>query len=94
VIVERAFNKQLARSLRIRSGIDNCAAGLSDHRKCYARNNDIDPHYFRSPNTGMFKARLERCKQLASECGGTTRTQTGVGGMREFVQNCMRGKQR
>jgi hypothetical protein len=33
----------------------------------------------------MFEARLERCKQLARERGDTTRTQTGVGGMREFV---------
>jgi len=35
----------------------------------------------------MFEARLERCKQFASERGDTTRTQTGVGGMREFVQD-------
>ena len=24
---------------------------LADDRKCQARNNDIDPHYYRSPNT-------------------------------------------
>jgi len=42
----------------------------------------------------MFEAKLERCKQLARERGDTTRTQTGVGGMREFVTDCVRGKQR
>jgi len=43
---------------------------------------------------GMFEAKQERCKQLARERGDTTRTGTGAGGIREFVQDCMRGKQR
>jgi hypothetical protein len=43
---------------------------------------------------GMFEAKQERCKQLARERGDTGRTGTGAGGMREFVQDCMRGKQR
>ena len=43
---------------------------------------------------GMFEAKLERCRQLARERGDTTRTGTGAGGIREFVQDCMRGKQR
>jgi hypothetical protein len=43
---------------------------------------------------GMFEARQERCKQLARRRGDTFRTQTGAGGMKDFVQDCMRGKQR
>jgi len=45
---------------------------------------------------GMFKARearKERCKQLARERGDTHRTGTGAGGMRDFVRDCVRGKQ-
>ncbi|MGB8607431.1 hypothetical protein [Bradyrhizobium sp.] len=41
----------------------------------------------------MFEAKQERCRQLARERGDTPRTGTGAGGMREFVQDCMRGKQ-
>jgi hypothetical protein len=43
---------------------------------------------------GMFEAKLERCKQIARERGDTSHTQTGAGGMKEFIQDCMRGKQR
>jgi hypothetical protein len=43
---------------------------------------------------GMFEAKLERCRHLARQRGDTTRTGTGAGGMKEFVQDCMRGKQR
>jgi hypothetical protein len=43
---------------------------------------------------GMFAARQERCKQIARERGDTSRTATGAGGMKEFIQDCMRGKQR
>jgi len=43
---------------------------------------------------GMFEAKQERCKQLARERGDAVRTQTGAGGMKEFVQDCMRGEQR
>jgi hypothetical protein len=43
------------------------------------------------PGTG---ARLERCRQLARERGDTPHTGTGAGGMRDFVRDCMRGKQR
>jgi len=39
-------------------------------------------------------ARLERCRQLARERGDTPRTATGAGGMREFIRDCMHGKQR
>ena len=38
----------------------------------------------------MFEAKQERCRQLARERGDTPRTGTGAGGMREFVQDCMR----
>ena len=40
-----------------------------------------------------FEARLERCKELARERGDTVRTSTGAGGMKEFVQDCLRGRQ-
>jgi hypothetical protein len=43
---------------------------------------------------GVFEAKIERCKQLARDRGDTGRTATGAGGMREFVQDCMRGRQR
>jgi hypothetical protein len=43
---------------------------------------------------GMFEAKLERCRQLARERGDTYRTATGAGGIRESIQDCMRGKQR
>jgi hypothetical protein len=43
---------------------------------------------------GMFEAKLDRCRQLARERGDTSHTATGAGGMKEFVQDCMRGKQR
>ncbi|HMH08890.1 MAG TPA: hypothetical protein VK579_19590, partial [Terriglobales bacterium] len=39
-------------------------------------------------------ARLEQCRQLARERGDTPHTGTGAGGMRDFVRDCMRGKQR
>ena len=45
---------------------------------------------------GMFEAReakKERCKQLARERGDTHRTATGAGGMRDFVRDCVHGKQ-
>jgi hypothetical protein len=42
----------------------------------------------------MFRAKLDRCRQLATERGHTFHTATGAGGMREFIQDCMRGKQR
>jgi hypothetical protein len=42
----------------------------------------------------QFEAKLDRCRQLARERGDTSRTGTGAGGMREFVQGCMRGTQR
>ena len=40
-----------------------------------------------------FQARREQCKQLAMERGDTFRTGTGAGGMRDFVRDCMRGRQ-
>ena len=43
---------------------------------------------------GVFEAKLEQCRQLARERGDTTRTGTGAGGIKEFVQDCMRGMQR
>jgi len=45
---------------------------------------------------GMFEAReakKERCKQLATERGFTHKTGTGAGGMREFVRDCVHGRQ-
>lgn len=45
-------------------------------------------------NPERFQARIDHCKQLARERGDTTRTGTGAGGMREFVRDCMRGRQR
>jgi hypothetical protein len=42
----------------------------------------------------MFGAKQERCKQLARERGDTSRTGTGAGAMKEFVQGCMQGTQR
>ena len=45
-------------------------------------------------NPGMFEAKQEQCRQLARERGDTTRTGTGAGGIRDFIQDCMRGKQR
>ena len=40
-----------------------------------------------------FQAKVERCKQLARERGDTGRTATGAGGMKEFVHDCVRGRQ-
>jgi hypothetical protein len=40
-----------------------------------------------------FQARREQCKQLARERGDTHRTGTGAGGMRDFVRDCVRGRQ-
>jgi hypothetical protein len=40
-----------------------------------------------------FQAKVERCKQLARERGDTARTGTGAGGMKEFVRDCVRGRQ-
>jgi hypothetical protein len=45
-------------------------------------------------NPERFQARLDHCKQLARERGDTGRTGTGAGGIREFVRDCMQGKQR
>ena len=42
----------------------------------------------------IFQAKLDRCRQLAAERGNTYRTGTGAGGMKEFVQGCMKGTQR
>jgi hypothetical protein len=47
-------------------------------------------------NPGRFEARehgKERCKLLATERGFTHKTGTGAGGMREFVLDCMHGRQ-
>ena len=47
-------------------------------------------------NPGMFEAReakLGRCKQLARERGFTSDKGTGAGAMRDFVRDCVRGKQ-
>jgi hypothetical protein len=44
---------------------------------------------------GMFEAKQERCKQLARERGETSHTTRGAPGInKEFIQDCMRGKQR
>ena len=40
-----------------------------------------------------FQAKVERCKELARERGDTVRTATGAGGMKEFVRDCVRGRQ-
>jgi hypothetical protein len=45
-------------------------------------------------NPERFQARIDYCKQLARERGDTGRTGTGAGGMRDFVRDCMQGKQR
>jgi hypothetical protein len=45
-------------------------------------------------HSGKFEVKLERCRQLARERGDTSRTGTGAGAMKEFVQDCMQGKQR
>jgi hypothetical protein len=37
---------------------------------------------------GMFEAKQERCKQLARERGDTPH-KTSVGGMKEFIQDCI-----
>jgi hypothetical protein len=42
----------------------------------------------------MFEAKFGQCRQLARKRGDTSHTQTGAGGMKEFIQDCMRGKQR
>jgi hypothetical protein len=47
---------------------------------------------FRREHPDMFEAKLERCRQLARERGFTP--QRAGGGMKVFVQACMRGKQR
>jgi hypothetical protein len=47
-------------------------------------------------NPGRFEARearKEQCKQLATERGFTHKAGTGAGGMREFVRDCLHGKQ-
>ena len=43
---------------------------------------------------GVFEAKQERCKQLAKDRGDTGHTATGAGGIKQFVQGCMQGKQR
>jgi len=45
-------------------------------------------------NPERFQARFDHCKQLAHERGDTAHTRTGAGGMKEFVRDCMQGKQR
>jgi hypothetical protein len=45
-------------------------------------------------HSGKSEVKLERCRQLARERGDTSRTGTGAGGMKEFIQGCMRGEQR
>jgi hypothetical protein len=45
-------------------------------------------------HSGKFEVKLERCRQLARERGDTSRTGTGAGAMKEFVQGCMQGTQR
>ncbi len=42
----------------------------------------------------MFEAKFGQCRQLARKRGDTSHTQTGAGGMKEFIQDCMHGKQR
>ena len=42
----------------------------------------------------MFEAKLDRCLQIARQRGDTYRTGTGAGRMKDFVQDCMQGKQR
>jgi phage antirepressor YoqD-like protein len=41
----------------------------------------------------MFEAKQERCRQLARERGLTSQKGTGTGGTKDFVHECMRGKQ-
>jgi hypothetical protein len=43
---------------------------------------------------GVFEAKQERCKQLAKDRGDTGHTATGAGGIKQFIQGCMQGKQR
>ena len=45
-------------------------------------------------NPERFQSRLEKCRQLSRERGNTGRTGTGAGGPKEFVRDCMQGKQR
>ena len=40
-----------------------------------------------------FQAKVEQCKELARERGDTGRTGTGAGGMRDFIRDCVRGRQ-
>jgi hypothetical protein len=40
-----------------------------------------------------FEAKQERCRQLARERGLTSQKGTGTGGTKDFVHECMRGKQ-
>ena len=42
----------------------------------------------------QFQANYGRCRQLAADRGNTYRTGTGAGGTKDFVQACMKGKQR
>jgi hypothetical protein len=44
-------------------------------------------------NDPAYQARREQCKQLARERGDTHKTGTGAGKMRDFVHDCMRGRQ-
>jgi hypothetical protein len=45
-------------------------------------------------NPERFQALIDHCKQLARERGSTGRTATGAGGPKEFIRDCMQGKQR
>ena len=45
-------------------------------------------------NPERFQARIDQCKQLSRERGNKGRTGTGAGGPKEFVRDCMQGKQR
>jgi hypothetical protein len=40
-----------------------------------------------------FQAKLEHCRELARDRGDTTVGAKKPGGMRDFVQGCMRGRQ-
>jgi hypothetical protein len=42
----------------------------------------------------LFQAKQEHCRELATQRGDSPRTGTGAGGMRDFVRDCMQGRQR
>jgi hypothetical protein len=45
-------------------------------------------------NPERFQARIDQCKQLSRERGNKGHTGTGAGGPKEFIRDCMQGKQR